>query len=158
MPHIAIGSDHAGFDLKAELIALATAQPERFAHATFTDVGTHTNASCDYPDYAHAVANALSNTENDSTKPTLGILICGSGIGVSIAANRHAHIRAAICWNESTAVSARSHNNANVLCLPSRQISTDTAARLLELFLHTPFEGGRHERRVEKIELPNTTH
>jgi ribose 5-phosphate isomerase B len=140
--NIIIGGDHAGFQLKKEII-------DRFQQAgfTFTDVGPFSEDSCDYPDFAHPLAELVLK-EN-----TLGILICGSGNGVCMTANKHAGVRAALCWTEELAALARQHNNANVLCLPARFISQDTAFQITDTFLKTEFEGGRHERRVTKIDV-----
>ncbi|MFW5726919.1 MAG: RpiB/LacA/LacB family sugar-phosphate isomerase [bacterium] len=110
------------------------------------DFGPSSEASVDYPDFAHPLAEAVSKGEC-----SLGILICGSGNGVAITANKHADIRAALCWNTELAALARQHNNANVLCLPARFISRELAVELAEIFLSTEFEGGRHEKRVAKI-------
>src|ERR1700744_904827 len=122
---IAIGSDHAGFDYKEALAKID-------GDAEVKDFGTYSDASVDYPDFAHPVALAVESGEFD-----FGILICGSGNGVAITANKHQGIRAAICWNEETAERARSHADANILCLPARQISIDLAKRLVELFFNT---------------------
>ena len=138
---IAIGSDHAGYDYKALVIKML----EEAGWKT-DDKGTHSLESCDYPDYAHAVASAV-----ESGAAACGILICGSGNGVCMTANKHQSIRAALCWNEELTQLARSHNNANVLCIPARFISTEVALNMVRDFLATPFEGGRHQRRVEKI-------
>jgi len=110
-------------------------------------VGTHSLDSVDYPDYAHQVAQKLTAEE-----AAMGVLICGSGVGVSIAANRHQGIRAALCWNEDIARLARQHNNANVIALPARFVSPDMAISMVETFMNTDFEGNRHQKRVEKIE------
>ena len=110
------------------------------------DFGTNSEDSTDYPDFAHPVANAVEKGE-----ASLGILVCGSGNGVCMTANKHDGIRAAICWNEELATLARTHNNANVLCLPSKHISEALALKILDAFLNATFEGGRHARRVEKI-------
>jgi len=131
-----IASDHAGFALKAELIEFAQAQ----------DLGTHSAERCDYPDFANALAERVLK-EN-----ARGILICGSGIGMSIAANRHKGIRAALCTSGLEAELARKHNDANVLCLGARLIGIDTAKECVQRFLNTAFEGGRHAERVEKLE------
>jgi ribose 5-phosphate isomerase B len=136
---IAIGADHAGFDYKEALEA-------GFTTAQLKDFGTYANASVDYPDFAHPVASAVESGECD-----LGILVCGSANGVAITANKHQGIRAAICWNEELAVLARSHNNANIVCIPARFISIDEAKKIVEAFLTTDFEGGRHATRVGKI-------
>lgn len=137
---ISIGSDHAGFDYKKEIIAFLNPENE------VKDKGTFTNESCDYPDFAHAVATSVETGESE-----LGILICGSANGVAITANKHKGIRAAIAWGTELAQLARQHNNANVLCLPARFISLEEARKCVEVFLSTPFEGGRHQKRVEKI-------
>lgn len=141
--HILIGSDHAGFDLKH----LLKDHLRALGHEV-TDKGTHVKDSVDYPDYAHAVAQAVANEPR-----ALGILICGSGNGVNISANRHPGIRSALAWSPEVAGLARAHNDANVLALPARFISDGEAERIVESFLNATFEGGRHQRRVEKIEL-----
>ena len=138
---VAVGSDHAGFEYKSIVIKML-----EDAGYKVDDKGTHSMESCDYPDYAHAVATAV-----ETGVAACGILICGSGNGVAMAANKHAGIRAALCWNVELAQLARSHNDANVLCIPARFISTDVAVSMVRDFLATPFEGGRHQRRVEKI-------
>lgn len=143
--HILIGSDHAGFDLKHQL-----KDHLRTLGHTVTDKGTHVKDSVDYPDYAHAVAaGVLVEPEG------LGILICGSGNGVNISANRHKGVRSALAWTPEIAALAREHNNANVLALPARFITVEEAKAIVDAFLATKFEGGRHQRRVEKIELTN---
>jgi ribose 5-phosphate isomerase B len=136
---IAIGADHAGFDYKQALL-------EAIQAAEIKDFGTYSNASADYPDFAHPVASAVESGDFD-----LGILVCGSANGVAITANKHQGIRAAICWNEELAVLARSHNNANIVCIPARFISIDEAKQIVATFLTTDFEGGRHATRVGKI-------
>ncbi|MCB0765591.1 MAG: ribose 5-phosphate isomerase B [Flavobacteriales bacterium] len=140
--HILIGSDHAGFDLKHQLKDHLRA----LGHEV-TDKGTHVKDSVDYPDYAHAVATGVQGAPGE-----LGILICGSGNGVNISANRHKGVRAALAWNPEVARLAREHNNANVLSLPARFITTEAAMDIVDAFLAGKFEGGRHQRRVEKIE------
>lgn len=141
MPTIAIGSDHAGFEYKSILT-------EWLASKGFQvkDNGTFSSESVDYPDYAHPVAHAVETGEADS-----GILICGSANGVAITANKHQQIRAAICWTEEIAALARQHNDANIICIPARFVSTDIAIKMTEVFLATTFEGGRHVNRVNKI-------
>ncbi len=141
MKSIAIGSDHAGFSMKEAIKPLL--QAEGF---TVEDLGTHTEESADYPDYAHAVAAAISAKRHDR-----GILLCGSANGVCMTANKHVGVRAAICWNVELAALARQHNDANILCLPARFIAVDLARDIVKQFLQTGFEGGRHERRVNKI-------
>jgi ribose 5-phosphate isomerase B len=138
---IAIGGDHAGYAYK-EIIK---AQLASLGHEV-TDVGPHSDASVDYPDYAHPLATLVEQGNCD-----LGILICGSGNGVAITANKHQGIRAALCWTEELGALARQHNNANVLCLPARFISPELAQQIVATFLATPFEGGRHLNRVNKI-------
>ncbi len=140
-PSIAIGSDHAGFDYK-EILRDCLAKN----NYSVKDFGTYSTASTDYPDFAHAVALSVEKKEHD-----LGLLVCGSANGVAITANKHQDIRAAICWTEELAELARAHNNANILCLPARFISIEVATAILNKFLQTAFEGGRHERRVNKI-------
>ncbi len=141
MEKIAIGGDHAGFELKERLILWL----EKNGYQT-KDFGTYSLASVDYPDFAHPVASAVEKKEFD-----LGVLICGSANGVAITANKHQGIRAAICWLEELAALAKQHNNANVLCIPARYVSADLAEKILDRFLHSAFEGGRHTSRVDKI-------
>lgn len=138
---IAIGADHAGFEYKE----LLKKQLSKLGHES-KDFGTNSLDSVDYPDFAHPVANAVEKKECE-----LGVLICGSANGVAITANKHQGIRAAICWNEELASLARQHNNANIVCIPARFVSPDLAEKILATFLTTPFEGGRHEKRVNKI-------
>jgi len=142
---VSIGSDHAGFQLKEELkTRLLQISPEFIIH----DKGCFSDQSVDYPDYAHEVAKSVSLGDVH-----LGILICGSGNGVCICANKHSGVRAALCWTKEIASLARQHNNANIICIPARFVSSDEAFAMLETFLKTDFEGGRHERRTEKIEI-----
>jgi ribose 5-phosphate isomerase B len=138
---IAIGGDHAGFEYKNKLI-------EKLVSLGYVvkDFGPFSSASVDYPDYVHPLCTAIEGGEF-----TLGIVICGSGNGVAITANKHQGIRAALCWNEELAALARQHNDANVIALPARFISYEHAERLSEIFLTTDFEGGRHQNRVSKI-------
>jgi len=138
---IAIGSDHAGFNHKQKIKAHLEQQGY-----TVKDFGTDSPDSVDYPDFAHPLAEAV---EDGSCG--LGILVCGSGNGVAMSANKHAGIRAAICWTDELAALARQHNNANVLCVPERFVSEDLALQMTDTFLKTDFEGGRHGRRVSKI-------
>jgi ribose 5-phosphate isomerase B len=136
---IAIGSDHAGFTYKEALLKwLPQTEVENF--------GTDSPESTDYPDFAHPVASAVESGEFD-----FGILICGSANGVAMTANKHAGIRAAICWQPELAGLARRHNNANIVCIPERFISLDDAKSIVETFLSTEFEGGRHATRVGKM-------
>ena len=138
---IAVGADHAGYDYKAGIIAYLEAKG-----LTINDLGTYSPDSTDYPDFAHPVATAVENGE-----AAFGILVCGSANGVAITANKHQGVRAAICWLTEIASLARQHNNANVICLPARFVSMQEATGMVDTFLLTPFEGGRHENRVNKI-------
>lgn len=138
---IAIGGDHAGFEYKGKMI-----QKLQSLGFEVKDFGPFSTDSVDYPDFVHPLSSALENGEFD-----LGIVICGSGNGVAITANKHQGIRAALCWNEDLAALARQHNNANVLAIPARFISYELAEKLAEIFLRTDFEGGRHANRVNKI-------
>ena len=138
---LAIGSDHAGFHHKEAIKKMLLEQGWQVE-----DKGTHSTESTDYPDYAHPVATMVAGG-----KATAGILVCGSGNGVCMTANKHLGVRAALCWNTEVASLARQHNNANILCLPERFVTQETALEMVNIFLTTAFEGGRHERRVEKI-------
>ena len=138
---ISIGNDHAGVSYKEAIIAYL--EEKGFEVQNY---GTDTENSVDYPDFAHKLAENLLNQDID-----FGILICGSGNGISMAANKHTNIRAALCWNEEIATLSRQHNNANVLSLPARFISIELALAIVDVFLATSFEGGRHQRRVNKI-------
>ena len=139
---IPIGADHAGYALKEVLVA----ELERRGFDV-EDVGTHSTESTDYADYAHPVAREVETGEAKR-----GILMCGTGLGMSYAANRHPGVRAAVAWTPEIAALARQHNDANVLVLPARFVDADTARAILGAWLDTPFEGGRHERRIAKIE------
>lgn len=136
---IAIGADHAGYEYKELLRDL-------LKNNEVKDYGTFSSDSVDYPDFAHPVATAVEKGESD-----FGILLCGSANGVAMTANKHEGIRAAICWNEELAELARSHNDANILCIPARYVSVELAKDITTKFLNTPFEGGRHNNRVQKI-------
>ena len=138
---IAIGSDHAGFEYKSKIINLL----EEVYGAQVLDVGTFSKESVDYPDYAHLVS------EEVVVGADFGVLICGSGNGVSMAANKHKKIRAALCWTPEISKLARAHNDANIISLPARFVGVSEAKSIIKNFLETPFEGGRHKRRVEKI-------
>lgn len=139
---IIIGADHAGYELKEYI-------KSQFSDGfEWQDAGTFGSESVDYPDYAHPVAEAVS--ENKAEK---GILICGTGNGVAMTANKHRDVRAALCWNEEIAKLARQHNDANILVLPARFISKELAAEIVKCFFTTEFEGGRHARRIGKINL-----
>jgi RpiB/LacA/LacB family sugar-phosphate isomerase len=139
---IVIASDHAGVDLKEQVVAVV-----REAGHELRDLGPADSSSVDYPDYAHALAKVVASGEAER-----GILICGTGIGMSMAANRHSRIRAALCHDAFTAQMARQHNDANVLCIGARTTGPGVAEQMVRIFLDTDFEGGRHRRRIEKIE------
>ena len=138
---IAIGADHAGFELKEQVKKWLGQNGYEVK-----DFGTFSIESADYPDFAHPVSYAIEKKEFD-----LGILVCGSANGVAITANKHQGVRAAICWKEDLAATARQHNDANVLCLPARHITIELALKITDRFLHESFEGGRHSKRVNKI-------
>ena len=138
---IAIGSDHVGVEMKDALINWISEQG-----IPVTDYGANSKDSVDYPDYAHAVAGSILDGES-----VIGILICGTGNGISMTANKWRDIRSAICWNTEIAKLSRQHNNANILALPARFISIEESIQIVEVFLDTEFEGGRHEKRVNKI-------
>lgn len=138
---IAIGGDHAGFAYKEKLVKKL--QEDGFE---VKDFGPFSDQSVDYPDFVHPLSRFV-----EEGKATLGILICGSGNGVAITANKHQDIRAALCWNKELAALARQHNNANVLCIPARFVSYELAEEIVEVFMETGFEGGRHGNRVDKI-------
>ena len=140
---IVLGADHAGFEYKE--ILKAWLQEAGFE---VLDKGTFSSDSVDYPDFVHPACEAIENG-----KAGQGILFCGSGNGVAITANKHQDIRAAIAWNEDLAALARQHNNANMLCVPCRFVSEQLAIDMVNVFLHTDFEGGRHARRVGKIAI-----
>jgi ribose 5-phosphate isomerase B len=137
---IAIGADHAGYALKSELVSVLKEKGY-----SVTDFGCPSEESIDYPDYAHPVAKAVE------TEGVIGILICGSGNGISMSANKHSGIRCALCWTDEIALLARQHNDANIISLPARYISVAEAKKCVDIFLKTEFEGGRHQRRVNKI-------
>jgi ribose 5-phosphate isomerase B len=139
---ITVAGDHAAVEFKAEIIRLLAARDE-----TYLDLGTFDDTSVDYPDVAHRLVEEMTAGRADR-----GILICGTGIGMSMTANRHPGIRAALCHDAYTAQMARRHNDANVLCMGARVVGAGVAAQIVEVFLTTEFDGGRHSRRVEKIE------
>ena len=147
---IPIASDHAGFEMKEKLRAVL----ERMGYET-QDLGTHSPASTDYADYAHPLAHEVSEGEAKR-----GILLCGTGLGMSYVANRYPHVRAAVVWSPEIAELSRKHNDANVLVLPARFVGTEEGKAILHAWLDTPFAGGRHARRIAKIERdaePNTS-
>jgi ribose 5-phosphate isomerase B len=138
---IAIGGDHAGFQLKESIKNKLESEDH-----LIEDFGPFSDRSVDYPDFVHPVATAIENKEYD-----FGILICGSGNGVAMTANKHQGIRAALCWNEMLAKLARAHNDANVLCLAGRFMDEELAKEIVDIFLSTGFDGGRHINRIKKI-------
>jgi len=138
---IAIGGDHAGFSYKKEIKKYL----EEKGHELI-DYGTDSLDSTDYPDYAHPLSESIENKTNE-----FGILICGSGNGVCMTANKHQQVRAALCWNTQIAFLSRLHNDANVICVPARFVALELAYEMVDMFLDTKFEAGRHERRVNKI-------
>lgn len=139
---IPIASDHGGFEMKQFLIG----KLEQSGYEVM-DYGTHSNESVDYPDMIHPLAKAIEKGQYP-----LGIILCGSGNGAQMTANHHHNVRAALCWNVEIARLARQHNNANIIALPGRFVSNEMAWEMVDTFLNTSFEGGRHERRIEKIE------
>jgi len=138
---VAIASDHAGYKLKQEVISFLEKQSVQVK-----DFGCHSEKRCDYADFAHPLALAV---ENDAT--LIGIAICGSGNGINMTVNKHQKIRAALCWNVEIAQLARAHNNANICTIPARFVTSEEAFSILKPFLTTPFDGGRHSQRIEKI-------
>lgn len=138
---VAIGADHAGFELKETVKKYLMEKGMQVS-----DEGTYSIESCDYPDFAHKVAVKVEDKEVD-----FGLLICGSGNGISMAANKHQGVRAALCWKKEIAELARLHNDANILSLPARFIDENEAKACIDVFFSTEFEGGRHQKRIEKI-------
>lgn len=138
---LAIGNDHAGSDLKKKIVNLLKDQ-----NIEVINYGTDQNESVDYPDFAHPVGKSIQENKVD-----LAIVICGSGNGVNMVVNKYSKVRSALCWNTELAGLARSHNNANILAIPARFVSEEVAIEMVNTFLTTPFEGGRHQNRVEKI-------
>jgi ribose 5-phosphate isomerase B len=140
---IALASDHAGFERKLGIIKYFTEKG-----ITFKDYGTYTNESTDYPDYGHLIGNAIDNDEIE-----IAITFCGSGQGINMTANKHQKVRSALCWSPEIAALATQHNNANVCAIPARFVTDDEAIAIVEAYLNADFEGGRHERRIEKIPI-----
>ena len=140
---IVVASDHAGYEMKTRLV-------EYIKERSFkvTDLGCNSAESVDYPDYGHQIAEYISLGEAE-----IGISLCGSGNGINMTANKHAEIRSALCWNPEIAALARQHNNANICALPARFISFEEAKTIVDVFLQATFEGGRHQRRIDKIPL-----
>ena len=140
MKKLAIACDHAGFEYKEIIKKYLEGKYE------LKDYGTYSQDSVDYPDFVHPAASSVENGENE-----LGILICGSGQGVAITANKHQKIRCALCWDPELAALAKQHNNANMVAIPARFVSEEKALEIVDTFLNTEFEGGRHQNRVDKI-------
>lgn len=138
---IAIGCDHAGFEYKTALISWLTGKGYQVK-----DFGTDSNASVDYPDFAHPTASSVEKGES-----CFGILLCGSANGVAITANKHQQIRAGLCWQNDVAAIVRKHNDANIICIPARFVSLVLAEQMIDIFMTTAFEGGRHATRINKI-------
>lgn len=140
--NISIGNDHAGTDYKFKIIEFLTSK-----NIEVTNYGTDTDSSVDYPDFVHPVANDV-----ESKRSTYGILICGSANGVAMTANKYANIRAGICWTNEIVSLIRQHNNANILCIPARFTEIEDVLKMVDTFLNTEFEGGRHQNRINKIQ------
>lgn len=141
--NIALGADHAGYQMKSHFLTYL----QQLGYHVL-DFGCFSEDSVDYPDFVHPVARSV-----EEGKAVLGLLFCGSGNGVAITANKHSGIRAALCWSEELSALARKHNDANILCLPARFISLTEAEKMVSTFLSTDFEGGRHQKRVDKISI-----
>jgi ribose 5-phosphate isomerase B len=140
---VGLASDHAGFELKEQVAAMLAEKG-----LAIQDFGTNSLTSTDYPDYAHALGRAITTGDVD-----YGVAICGSGQGICMTVNKHLHVRGALVWAPELAEMTRRHNNANVLCLPARYISLETAKEIVDVFFATEFEGGRHQTRIDKIDL-----
>ena len=140
---IGIACDHAAYDLKEFLVGYLSTKGFEVK-----DFGTHSEESCDYPDFAHALGEAIDNGELER-----GVALCGSGEGISMTLNKHQSVRAALCWIPEIAKLSRQHNNSNVLSMPARFITNDEALEMLNVWLETEFEGGRHQRRLDKMPL-----
>ena len=140
---IVVTSDHAGFELKSQLLAYFSSEG-----IEFVDIGTKGPEAVDYPDFGHKLGSLIENGEY-----TMGISICGSGNGINMTTNKHKGVRGVLCWNEEISEMARKHNDANVCSLPARYIDVETAKKIVNAFLNTSFEGGRHERRKKKIDI-----
>jgi len=142
---IGLACDHAGFEYKEKLKKYLSSKS-----IEIKDFGCYSLESVDYPDFAHQLAESIENNENE-----LGIQFCGTGNGINMSANKHQGIRAALCWNTHIAEQSRLHNNANILTMPARHLSWEEVQKIVDTFLATTFEGGRHERRVNKIKIKN---
>lgn len=138
---IGLASDHAGFEIKKYIVDLFESEGIRY-----TDFGTYDTESVDYPDFGHKLGTAIENGECD-----FGVAVCGTGNGINMALNRHKGVRSALCWNTEVARLVRAHNNANVLTMPGRMITQKEAYDMVKIFFNTSFEGGRHQRRIDKI-------
>lgn len=143
MKKIGIAADHAGYEMKEYLVGYLSS----LGYEVF-DFGCYSEEPCDYPDVGHPLGEAITNGEFER-----GISVCGSGVGISIVVNKHRGVRGALCWEPEIAELCRKHNDANALCLPGRFMDNDVARRCVEIFLSTEFEGGRHKKRVDKIEI-----
>jgi ribose 5-phosphate isomerase B len=139
-----LASDHAGYEMKEFIQTLLEKKS-----IPYIDYGTHTTDSANYAEYGHALAEAIEKGEVSA-----GIAVCGSGNGINMTLNKHTAIRSALCWNETIVKLARMHNDANVMALPGRYVSLDTARKMIDIFLNTPFEGGRHRERIDAIPIP----
>ncbi|MBK8806856.1 MAG: ribose 5-phosphate isomerase B [Bacteroidales bacterium] len=146
-PKIALAADHAGFHMK-ELVRKHLSK-EGYE---VKDFGAHSDEDVDYPDFAHLLAYAIEKSEYD-----LGFIFCGTGNGINMTVNKHQNIRSGLCWNTEVAEMARAHNNSNVCAIPARFITSNEVLKIVKVYLNTEFEGGRHERRVNKIPVPNLT-
>ena len=162
MKKIFIASDHAGIELKSEILHLINSAPF-FQKFEIHDLGPNSTDSVDYPDFADLVCKKIhglsiidTQHQNQSFPTEIGILICGSGQGMSMRANKYSHIRAALCWNTEVAKLSREHNNANILCLGARTVPESINIEILKIFLETPFLGDRHLRRVNKLSSPTS--
>ncbi|MCF8346024.1 MAG: ribose 5-phosphate isomerase B [Bacteroidales bacterium] len=140
---IALASDHAGFKMKQQIIKHLKTQG-----VNYDDLGTHSDDAVDYSDFGHLLGKSVAEGGY-----SMGISICGTGNGINMTTNKHTGIRGAICWNEEIATLARSHNDANICSLPARFIDTETAVKIVDIFMQTEFDGGRHERRIRKIDI-----
>jgi ribose 5-phosphate isomerase B len=143
---LAFANDHAGYPLKMKLLEFCKAEG-----LNYEDFGCHSEESVDYPDFAHPMARAI-----EQKRFTFGISICGSGNGINMVANKYPSLRSALCWNAEIARLARAHNDANICALPGRFVETEEGIEILKAFLETPFEGGRHQRRIDKIPVSQT--
>ncbi len=140
---LALASDHAGYEMKVKLMAYLKEKKH-----SLVDLGAFSSESADYPDFGHAIAQHISENKSD-----LGISLCGSGNGINMTANKHPQIRSALCWNAEISRLARAHNNANICAIPARFVSFEEAVEIVEIFLNTSFDGGRHKTRIDKIPL-----